>query len=165
MLGDAVAHLPREVQPAAVVLEEIDDAKALHVVIEAARHQLVDDFLAGVPERRVAEIVPESDRFGQLFVEAQHFGDRPGDLRDLERVRQARPVMIAGRREKHLCLVLEATERLAVNDAVAIALKRRSNIVLALRTQTAPRIGAFGPLRRQDFAFAPLELFADRGHG
>ena len=68
MLGDAVAHFPREVQAAAVVLERVDDAQALLVVIEAARHEPIDDALAGVTERRVTEIVAERDRFGQLLV-------------------------------------------------------------------------------------------------
>ncbi len=97
MLRDAVAHFPREVQAAAVVLQQIDDAQALLVVVEAARHQRVDHPLAGVSERRVAEIVAERDRLGQLLVQVQHLRDGARDLRDLERVRQPRPVVIAGR--------------------------------------------------------------------
>src|SRR5262249_59093348 len=45
MLRDPVAHLPRQVQPLAVVLEAIDDAQALLVVVEAARHERVVDAL------------------------------------------------------------------------------------------------------------------------
>ena len=39
VLRDAVAHLPRQVQPRAVVLEDVDDAQALLVVVEAAGHR------------------------------------------------------------------------------------------------------------------------------
>ena len=162
VLGDAVAHFPGEVQAAAVVLEDVDDAQALLVVVEAAGHQAVDDPLAGVAERRVAEIVAERDRFGQLFVQPQHLGDGPRDLRDLERVRQPGAVVIAGRREEDLGLVLQPAERLAVDDAIAIALKRRPHIVFRLRPQPAARIGALGRLRREHLALARFELFAKR---
>ena len=84
MVGDAVANLPRQVESVAVVLEDVDDPQALLVVVEAARHQPVEHALAGVAERRVAEVVAERDRFGQLFVQPQHLGDGPRDLRDLE---------------------------------------------------------------------------------
>ena len=143
----------------------IDDAQALLVVVEAAGHQRVDDALAGVPERRVAEIVAERDRFGQLLVQPQHLGDGPRDLRHLERVRQPRAVVVAGRREEHLRLVLEPPERLAVDDAIAIALKRRPDVVFALGAQAAARVGALGRLRREDLALARLELFAEASHG
>ena len=162
MLRDAVAHFPREVEAAAVVLEHVDDAQALLVVVEAAGHQRVDDALAGVAERRVAEIVAERDRLGQLFVQAQHLRDRARDLRHLERVRQARAVVIAGRREEHLRLVLQPAERLAVDDAIAVALKRRPDVVFRLGAQAAARVGALGRLRREDLALARFELFADR---
>ena len=159
--GDAVADLPRQIQPRAVVLEDVDDAQALLVVVEAAGNELVDDALAGMTERRVAEIVAERDRLGQLLVEPQHLGDAARDLRDLERVRQPRAVVIAGRREEHLRLVLQPAERLAVDDAIAIALKRRTDRVLGLGTQPAAAVGALGRLRRQDLALALLELLAD----
>ena len=93
--GDPVAHFPREVQPLPVVLEDVDDAEALLVVLEPAGHQRLQDAFAGVSERRVPEIVAERDRLGQLFVQPKHLGDAARDLRDLERVRQARAVVIA----------------------------------------------------------------------
>ena len=110
-------------RPGAAVLEDVDDAQALLVVIEPARYELVDDPLPGMPERRVAQVVPERDGFGQFLVEPQDLGDAPGDLRHLERVREPCPVVVAGGREKHLRLVLETPERLAVDDAIPVALK------------------------------------------
>ena len=120
-------------RPLPVVLEHVDDAQALLVVVEAAGHERVEDALAGVAERRVAEVVAERDRFGQLLVQPQHLGDRARDLRHLERVREPRAVVIAGRREEHLRLVLQPAERLAVDDAIAIALERRPDRVFGLR--------------------------------
>ncbi len=122
-------------RPLAVVLEHVDDAQALLVVTEAARHQRVEHAFAGVPERRVPEVVPERDRFGELLVQAQHLGDGARDLRDLERVRQAGAVVIAGRRKEHLRLVLQPAERLAVDDAVAVVLERRAHVVFRLDAQ------------------------------
>ena len=116
-------------------------------------------------ERRVAEVVPEGDRLGQLLVQPQHLRDAARDLRHLERVGQARPVVIAGRREEDLRLVLQAPERLAVNDAVAVALERRPDRILGLGAEPSLRVGALGGLRRQDLALALLELLADRAHG
>ena len=149
VLGDAVAHFPRQVQPAPVVLEHVDDAQALLVVVEPARHQVAQHALAGVAERRVAQVVPERDRFGQLLVQVQHLGDGPRDLRHLERVRQPRAVVIAGRREEDLRLVLQAAERLAVDDPVAVALKRRADVVFRLGTLASARVGGLGRLRAQ----------------
>ena len=60
--------------------------KALGVVIEAAEvaHHGVERPLAGVPERRVAEVVRERQRLGEILVEAQLAGDGARDLRHLE---------------------------------------------------------------------------------
>ena len=160
MPRDAVAHLPRQVQPLTVVLEHVDDAQALLVVIEAAGNELVEDALAGMTERRVPEIVAERDGFGQLFVEPQHLGDASRNLRDLQRVRQARAVVIAGRREEHLRLVLQPAERLAMNDAIAIALKRRPDRILRLRPNAPLAVGALCGLRREDFALALFQLLS-----
>src|SRR5687768_9773580 len=107
-----------------IVLEDVDDAKALFVVVEAARNELVEHPLTGMAERRVPEVVAERDGFGQLLVEPQHLGDAARDLRDLEGMREPGAVMVAGRREEHLGLVLQPPERLAVDDAIAVALKR-----------------------------------------
>ena len=151
-------------RPAAVVLEHVDDAQALLVVVEPARHQRVEDALAGVAERRVPEVVAERDGLGQLLVQPQHLGDGPGDLRHLERVRQAGAVVVAGRREEHLRLVLQPAERLAVDDAIAVALKRRPDVVFGLRRAGGPATRrSWRPAARGSRARA-LELLADR-HG
>ena len=151
-------------KPLAIVLEHVDDAQALLIVIEAAGNQLVEHALARMAERRVAEIVPERNRFGKLLVQLQHLRDGSRDLRDLERVRQPRAVVIAGRREEHLRLVLEPAKRLRVHDAIAIALKRRPHVVFGFFAQPAARVGALRRLRRQNLPLARLEVFSDARH-
>src|SRR5439155_12360250 len=110
MLRDAAADLPRQIQPTTLVFEHIDNPQALLVMVESSWHERVDDPLSGVTEGRVAQIVAERDGFGQLFVKSQHFCDRACDLRHLERMRQPCAVVIAGRCEEYLCLVLEPPE-------------------------------------------------------
>ncbi len=82
-------HLEGEIQPGkfrVALFELVDDAQRLQVVLEAAEfaHAAVERVLARVPERRVAEIVREADRFGQRFVQPQRACDRARDLRDFD---------------------------------------------------------------------------------
>ena len=92
--------------------------------IEALVERCVERRLARVPEGRVAEVMPKADRLGEVLVEAQGARHRARDADGLERVREASAVVIALGRHEDLCLVLQAPERLAVGDAVAIALER-----------------------------------------
>ncbi len=126
--------------PSRSCLQHVDDAQALLVMVEAARNERAQHPLAGVAERRVAEIVTERDRLGQLLVEVQHLGDGAGDLRHLQRVRQARAVVIAARREEHLRLVLQPAKRLGVDDAIAIALEGRTDRHLRPPGAGGPRL-------------------------
>jgi hypothetical protein len=72
VVEDAIADLLGEVEPTPVPLEDVDDAKGLLVVAEAASEQLaqhvVERLLAGMPERRMTEVVPERDCLGEILV-------------------------------------------------------------------------------------------------
>src|SRR5450755_1163343 len=62
MLDDALAHLEAQVEAAKIRignLDPIDSAQALRVMIEAAvgAHQIVENFFAGVSERRMPQVV------------------------------------------------------------------------------------------------------------
>ena len=148
---DAVAHRRREVE----VLEHVDHAQGVLVVAEAAAEALapraVEDVLADVPERRVAEVVPQPDRLREVLVEPQRPGHRARDLRRLQRVGEPRAVVVALRRHEDLGLVLEPPERLAVDDPVAVALERRAQRALLLRPRALGRIGAPGERRERGF--------------
>ena len=87
-------------------------------------------------ERRVAQIVGEAQRLGQIFVEPKRPGHRPPDLRHLDRVRKANPEMIAIGRHEYLCLVAKPAKGNRMDDPVAVALEGiartpRPSIVLA----------------------------------
>src|SRR5688572_17916414 len=161
MAANPVAHFPRQIQAAAVVLEGVHDAQALLVVPEPARHERIEDPFTGVAERRVTEIVAQCDRLGELFVQLQHLGDRPRNLRDLEAVREARAVVVTRRRKEDLRLVLQPPERLAVNDSIPVVLKRRAHVVFRLGMQTASRLGAVRGLWSEGLALALLEGFTN----
>ena len=125
---DPVAHLFREVQADAVPLQAVDHAQRMLVVTEflteAPFQAAVEHLLADVPERRMAEVVAQPDRLHQVLVQAQRPGNRARDGGDLERVREAGAVVIATGRDEHLRLVRQPAERLAVDDPIAVALKR-----------------------------------------
>ena len=91
---------------------------------ETAIHHSVQRPLSRVAEGRMAEIMGQRNRLGQILVQLQGAGNGAGNLRDLQRMRQTRPVMVAFRRQKHLRFVLEPSERFAMQHPIAIPLKR-----------------------------------------
>jgi hypothetical protein len=143
---DPVAHLLGEVEARAVALDPLDHAQRVVVVAEADPVALaqarVDHALPHVPEGRVAEVVPERDRLGQVLVQRQGPRDRARDPGRLERVREPRSVVVALGRDEHLRLVLEAPERLRVHDPVAVALERRAHRRVLLRPRAPRGVGA-----------------------
>ena len=162
VLEDAVAHLPRQVEAAAVALEALDDAQRVLVVTKAAAaalaHHLVERLLAGVAERRVPEVVAEPDRLDEILVQAQRAGDAARDAGRLERVREARAEVVAFRVDEDLRLVAEPAERLRMDDAVAVALERRAQPALLLRQVPPARlVGANGKGRQPLLLVLPHE--------
>src|SRR5215218_1990429 len=102
------------------------------VVAETAPPALADagveDGLAGVAEGRVAQVVAQPDRLGQVLVQAERPRHAARDAARLERVREPGAVVVALRGDEDLRLVLQAPERLRVDDPVAVALKRRAMV-------------------------------------
>ena len=85
VLDQAFERLPGEVEPVEAgiaPLERGHHAQRLRVVIEAAAvgEAAVERALAGMAERRVAEVVGERERLGQILVEPERAGERAGDL-------------------------------------------------------------------------------------
>ena len=109
----------------------------------------VERVLAGVPERRVAHVVPEPDRLGQVLVQPQRPRDDARDRRRLERVGHARAVVVALRVDEDLRLPLQPPERLRVDDAVAVALERRAHAALLLGKLATARLERADRERRQ----------------
>ena len=110
MLGQALQRLPAEVEPVEARIGAFQPGQQpdrVGIVIEAAgrRHRRLKHVLAGMAEGRVADIVGEAERLGQILVEAERAGDGPADLRDFEAVGEPDPEMIAVGRDEDLGLV------------------------------------------------------------
>ena len=71
-----------------------------------APHAVVEGVLARMPERRVAEVVREREGLGEVLVEAERAGERPGDLAHLDGVGQAGAEVVALVVDEDLRLVL-----------------------------------------------------------
>ena len=147
---DPVPHLRGQVQL-------LGDPQRLLVVMEAGAEPLsqagVEPLLAGVAERRVAHVVPEPDRLGQILVQPQRPGDDAGDARRLQRVRDPGAVVVAGGVDEDLRLALQPPERLRVDDPVAVALERRPDAALVLLAEAPPRLVGANGARRQRALF------------
>ena len=165
VLDQPLQRLPGQVQPVELgiaALKPGDHAQRLGVVVEAAPagHLLVERVLAGMAERRVAEIVDQRHRLGQVLVAAQRPRQRAGDLRHLDRMRQPRAVVVALMRDEDLRLVLEPAEGGGMDDAVAVALERRAGRAFDLVAEAAARLrGIAGIGRARPVAEADVAKF------
>ena len=128
-------------------------------MVEAApgSHGLCQRALASVAKGRVAEVVRQSQRLGQVLVEDEHAGNRPGDLCHLQAVGEARAVVVALVEHEHLRLVGEAAERGGVHDAIAVALVGGAHGAAGLGIYPASagvRLGCIGRHRPGGAGFA-----------
>jgi hypothetical protein len=132
VLDDAFTNAQRQIEPAmrgVPLLEVLDDTQSVEVVIEAPPVTLetaVQCALPGMPKGRMTDVVNQRKRLGQIFVQAKRGGNRPGDLRNLNRVGQAAAKVIGGAAGKHLRLPRKAPEGASLHDALAIPLKGRA---------------------------------------
>ena len=98
--GLAIEHLARKIQPrkAGVAgFEQLHDPQRLRVVVEApfVCQQFVERVLAGMAQRRMADVVGQRQSLHQILVEPQRPGERAGDVGHLQRVRQTAAVVVA----------------------------------------------------------------------
>ena len=169
VLQEALTDVVGQVQSGLLVtpLEAVDHPHRLVVVLEAAGfgtvplEKVVEHVLTRMSERRVAEVVAERDRLGQVFVQAQLPRDAPGDLRDLDRMRQAGPEVVSLERDENLRLVLQPPERARMDDAVAVPDVLGPEVFLLGRKRTAGPGGARAArgVDREPLFLHPLEAF------
>jgi hypothetical protein len=93
--------------------------------------------------------VPEPDRLDEILVQTQRPSDAAGDARSLERVRQPRAKVVAFGIDEDLGLEAKPAERLRVDDAVAVALKRSAEATFLLREVAAAGLVRADGERRQ----------------
>jgi len=111
VLDDTLQRFPGQIEPVEIgitMFQRGDDAQRLCVVIEPAMglQTGVQRPLAGVTERRMAEIMGQRQGFREILVEPELPGQRAGDLGHLERMGQPGAVMIAFVEHENLRLVL-----------------------------------------------------------
>lgn len=129
MFGHAFADFERQIQAGKAgitLLELLDNAQRVNVVIEAVAetaHLPVQFLFTGVRERRMADVVNQGQRFGEIFIETQHRGERAGDLRNLDGMGEPVAEMIGKAGREDLRLGFQTPESACVNDAIAVALK------------------------------------------
>ena len=99
-------------------------------------------------EGRVAEIVHQRHRLGEILVATQRPRQRPRDLRHLDRMRQPCAVMVAFMGNEYLRLVLQPAKGRRMDDAVAVALERRAGRALHLVEQPPARLGRIAGIGR-----------------
>ncbi len=113
------------------------DPQRLFIVRKPAEagHLGVERLLPGMAERGVPEIMGERQGLGEILVEAERAADRAGNLRHLQAVRQPRAVMVALVIDEDLRLVGQPAKSGRMDDAVAVALKRRAHRMLGFRME------------------------------
>ena len=115
VLHQPFQRLPGKVQSVEAriaLLELCHEPQRLRVVIEAAigLHAGVQRALAGMAEWRMAEVVRQRQRLGEVFVQPQDTRAGAGNLRHFQRVRQAGAVMVALMGDENLGFLLQAAE-------------------------------------------------------
>ena len=146
VLDQALQRFPGQIQAVEIrvaALQRGDDAQGLGIVIETAERGEagIKRALASVAERRMAEVVGERQRLGEVFVETKPAGERAGYLCHFERMCEPRAVVIAFVENEDLGLVLEAAERGRMDDAVAVAAEGAAALARGLGVEPATAIG------------------------
>ena len=158
------ARLRAEVQPAAVPLQHVHHAQALLIVLETAGVDVVERALPGMAEGRVPQIVAQGDRLRQILIQTQGARHGPREAVDLQRVGQARAVVVPLRLEENLGLVLEAAEGFRVRDAVDIPLEAGTDLTLRLGFRPAPAPLGQDPPGADDHMFKLFPFFSRTAH-
>ena len=181
VFDDSFAHLKSQIQTGKTgisLLEVLHDAQRMKIVIESVAellHLAVKLFFSGMRKGRMADIVREGQRLGQVFIQSERRCDRPGDLRDLDRMRKPVAEMVVQAGGEDLRLVLQTAKCAGVDDAIAVALEivavrvgeARDNAGPAIARQetegSTGRAGSHSELYRADISpSAVMRRAADR---
>ena len=161
VLDDPLAHAQCQVQPAkagVALLKPAHDAQRVQVVVEAqskAAQALIQRLFPGVAKGRMADVVRQRQRLGQLLIQSQRARQRAGDLRHFQRMCEAAAKVVrrgvAGQPREDLRLAGKTAKGARVQDAGAVAGKGRAVGVRRLGVRAAAQlaVGADGNPRRQ----------------
>ena len=90
-----------------------------------------------MPERCMPEVMSQADSFSQVLIKIQSTGNCAGNLRYLQGMCQPRTVVVTGRCNKNLRLVLQAAESFTVQNTVSVTLKFRTYRTTSFRSAPA----------------------------
>ena len=163
VFDEAFADFPSEVEAGKAgifLFDEIHDAKALAIVLEAAVlfHELIESGFAFVAEGRMAEIVSEGDSFSEVFVDAKGAGNIAGDTGDFHGVGESGAEMVAGAVKENLGFIFEAAKGAGMDDAVAVALVMGAPFGWRFVVDAAAGGGAELGVRGEELPFALFEF-------
>ena len=115
-------------------------------------------------KRRMAEIVRQRQRLGEVLVEAERARERAGDLRDFERMGEPGAVMVALVIDEHLRLVRQPAECGRMDDAVAIAAEIVARRARRLGIAPAAALRRIGGINRARGDAVAIAMAVDLAH-
>jgi hypothetical protein len=101
----------------------------------------------------MANVVAEANRLGEVLVETEGPGHCSTHLVHVDGVGHPRHVVVTIWVEEHLGLVLEPTERLAVDDPVPITLEGGAKLIRLLSMLSTLRLVRLGSSRGEQLVF------------
>src|SRR5579884_2989698 len=88
--------------------------------------RLVQGALTGMSERRMADVVHQRQRFGQVFIQAERGGNGTGDLRHFHGVGQAATKVVRVTMGKNLRFAGQTAKGAGMDDASPVTLEGRA---------------------------------------
>ena len=109
------------------------------IVVEAVAKRAfrVEGRVAGMVEWRMADVMGQGKRLGQILVQLQDVGQGAGEFGEFDGVGQAVSEVVGKTGREDLCLSFEAAKGPRMHDAVPIALKGIAVRVVRLGVTTS----------------------------
>ena len=112
-------------------------------------HAVIQGVLAGMPERRVAQVMRQGNGFGEVFIYGEGAGDSAADLCHFYGMGQAGAKHIAFMIDEYLGFVFQAPEGGTMHNAVAVSLKLSAVVGRRFGDASTTGIIFSGSIRRQ----------------
>ena len=131
---------------------------------KTARMDPVQSPLTRMAKRGVAQIMPKSNGFGKVFVQLQSARNRARQSGDLQRMGQARPIMVAFGLQKYLRFVLQPSERFTVRNPVNIPLETGADPTFLFRLFASQAVPCPDAVRSDQNFFSFFAFFSRTAH-
>src|SRR5438477_5560748 len=113
----------------------------------------------------MSQVVGQSDRFGQIFIEAQLPSDGPADPSNFQCMSQPCAVVIVGLSDQDLGLVHQPAKSSRMDNPIAVALVQRPVSMRLLSMTAAPTLAGSHRIGSEELllALAPVTRFEAGG--